>query len=409
MKFKKGVLVILFILITSIVCVYADFSKLTHDYSNVLIEFNGYSMTLKEAYSNGFLVNEKSLPTKSYTTSVSKGHTANEIIVSVNGKVETLQQAIDSATVTNKGLCSTTGPSSLSTSSLPAKGHLATNIYITSTKTLQQAIDNKEFCDKYTYTWNSGSWGSCSVSCGTGTKTRTITCKRSDGTTVANDYCPETSKPLITNSCDAGNATCGWSSGWTQTTTCSETCGTGKYKRTRTCNIAGHCDGKDFDYNGETCTYYGGCNDQIITLHSRTSDSANQCVSQKYPYYKKAWWWVKGGSGYIDPCETILGSDWEINSGIPNTINHAISSDNNYYGYYCQVDCVRKLPKKDLTVSAGLVYKSKGEYFGREPEQCLDYGWKWLPECPSGYTHYEYELVKDSNGWGCKRNCVKNY
>ncbi|MDR0651512.1 MAG: hypothetical protein LBG59_09255 [Candidatus Peribacteria bacterium] len=56
-----------------------------------------------------------------------------------------------------------------------------------------------------TYSWNTSSYGSCSKTCGGGTQTRTVTCKGSDGTTVADSYCsgtrPTTSQSCNTQSC----------------------------------------------------------------------------------------------------------------------------------------------------------------------------------------------------------------
>ncbi|MDR0651297.1 MAG: hypothetical protein LBG59_08085, partial [Candidatus Peribacteria bacterium] len=51
-----------------------------------------------------------------------------------------------------------------------------------------------------TYSWSTSNYGSCSASCGGGTQTRTVTCKSSEGTTVADSYCG--TKPAISQSCD---------------------------------------------------------------------------------------------------------------------------------------------------------------------------------------------------------------
>jgi hypothetical protein len=57
------------------------------------------------------------------------------------------------------------------------------------------------------YAWSTGAWSSCPYLCGGGTQTRSTTCLRNDGTTVADSYCsgagtkPSTSQTCNTNSC----------------------------------------------------------------------------------------------------------------------------------------------------------------------------------------------------------------
>jgi len=53
----------------------------------------------------------------------------------------------------------------------------------------------------YTYAFSEGSFGSCSETCGGGTRTRSVTCLRSDGQAVAETMCSGT-KPSTSGSCN---------------------------------------------------------------------------------------------------------------------------------------------------------------------------------------------------------------
>ena len=52
-----------------------------------------------------------------------------------------------------------------------------------------------------TYSWTTSAYGSCSLTCGGGTQSRTVQCKRHDGTIVADSYCAGT-KPAVSQSCN---------------------------------------------------------------------------------------------------------------------------------------------------------------------------------------------------------------
>jgi hypothetical protein len=67
--------------------------------------------------------------------------------------------------------------------------------------TTSQSATNYDSC---TYSANLGGWSACSNTCGTGTQTRSVSCTRSDSTTVANSYC---GSPATSQSC-TGNTGC---------------------------------------------------------------------------------------------------------------------------------------------------------------------------------------------------------
>lgn len=82
-----------------------------------------------------------------------------------------------------------------------------------------------------TYSWNTGNWGTCSKTCGSGTQTRTVTCRDGSGGTVSDSYCAGT-KPSTSQSCNT-HACPTWNSG--EWGSCSATCGSGTQTRTVTC------------------------------------------------------------------------------------------------------------------------------------------------------------------------------
>lgn len=66
----------------------------------------------------------------------------------------------------------------------------------------------------WSYTWATGTWGTCSLTCGGGTQFRSVTCQRNDGVTMPDAVCtalvgakPATSQTCNTQSC----STCAYS------------------------------------------------------------------------------------------------------------------------------------------------------------------------------------------------------
>ena len=130
-------------------------------------------------------------------------------------------------------------------------------------------------CVVYTYSWQIGSWGSCS-SC---SQTRSVWCQRSDGTTVIDSYCSGT-KPATSQSCGIVNG--GWS-GWGA---CSNTCGAGTQYRTCT-NPAPSCGGTCSGDSSQVCTDTSGC--------SCAPSSTRACGSGAAPAPKPALLTVRAG------------------------------------------------------------------------------------------------------------------
>lgn len=126
---------------------------------------------------------------------------------------------------------------------------------------------NTQTC--YTYSWYSGSYGSCSVYCGNGTKTRSVYCKRNDGSQVADSYCAG-SKPTASTSCSFN---CYWSYG--NYGACSTSCGEGTKTRTASCmsNYTGSYTSVSTSY----CTSYNG-----------TASTSGSCSSCSACYFNEA-------------------------------------------------------------------------------------------------------------------------
>ncbi len=301
-----------------------------HSAEEILITINSKMMTLQEAMDNNFLKDTIALPNTEGTTSLIKSHPADNLQIYLGERLY-LQEAINkigaTTSIANKGFCRD-APGFFSW--LFNLGHDADQILFNDGETLQEKINSQQFCSykwKNDINWGGCSanpyWGSptaCSVSCGvgtktltclgnTGTKTRNVWCKRSDGTTdgITDTYCindGQGTKPIEsqscteeclgtgTESCDVGSTTCGWSN-WTITSTCSYTgaCGVGTYRRTRSCDIGvagyGHCIGSSYDYNGGECLVgsdtcgcgtYGECSACHVLTQKGSCDITGRCV-----------------------------------------------------------------------------------------------------------------------------------
>ena len=115
-------------------------SAVMHPASDFKISVAGSSMTLQQAADGGYLKGESSYASSS---SILMGqHDASQIWVSVNGAEKTLLAALSFGV---NGLCGSSS-SSYSSASIPNPSHLATEINLSSGKSLQAAIDESSFC-----------------------------------------------------------------------------------------------------------------------------------------------------------------------------------------------------------------------------------------------------------------------
>ena len=267
---------VIFTLLIGIIAINATIMHSGHDFE---ISIDGADESLQ----NIITENDFTIP-HTYTmpsTIPDPGHGPDEIWVSVNGSEMTLQDAISTT-----GLCGITSPTtSYSSPDIPNPIHFATEIDVSSGTTLQDAINSgalvsvngnwtvwsawntcsvecgggtqtrtrtctnpapycaganctgddseSRVCNTqpcYTYSWYYSSWSTCSVSCGGGTQTRTVYCKRNDGTNMGATCdvylgCECSTKPSTSQSCntqDCPTYTYSWYTG-----SCSVSCGGG--------------------------------------------------------------------------------------------------------------------------------------------------------------------------------------
>lgn len=131
-----------------------------------------------------------------------------------------------------------------------------------------QKCTNNVCVSSSTYSWHTASWGTCSVSCGSGTQSRIVTCQRNDDVAVADSFCTGT-KPSASQDCNTQD--CSVANCWTPdpSTKCGEfsqtklrtsECFTYPYSRfvqgTKTCT------------SNQMCSGTGNCIDKVLTIEN---------------------------------------------------------------------------------------------------------------------------------------------
>lgn len=94
---------------------------------------------------------------------------------------------------------------------------------------------NVQACVSF-YTWNVGGWGACSLNCGGGVRTRSVFCQDQNGTTVSDTNCNAAAKPAASEACNTSACPPVWTYAWQVTPgVCSVTCGGGTVTDTVVC------------------------------------------------------------------------------------------------------------------------------------------------------------------------------
>ncbi len=115
----------------------------------------------------------------------------------------------------------------------------------------------------YSYAWAAGGWGGCSASCGSGSQSRSVYCQRSDGASVSDSLCSGT-RPASSQGC-SNYGSCGYSwqtGGWGS---CSASCGNGSQSRSVWCRRSDGSTVSDSYCGGGRpssstgCSNYGSC------------------------------------------------------------------------------------------------------------------------------------------------------
>ena len=133
----------------------------------------------------------------------------------------------------------------------------------------------------FSYAWVSDSWSACSSLCGGGTQTRNMSCMASDASKVADTFCSDV-KPPSTQSCNTQACT---SVMWIQSGfgPCSVTCGGGTQTQTVSCqNSTGQVIAESL-CTGTKPTNTRSCNSQACPTDSGSSPYANIQIRMSRP------------------------------------------------------------------------------------------------------------------------------
>ncbi len=218
------IFVLTFIFVIIFINAIVDKTTAWHSANDILISIDGSEMTLQNAIDNNMFIGLPKISQPYIQSIPDQGHGSDRIWVSIGGSEMTLQESISTI-----GLCGNSPTSSYSNSI--NLGHLASEIEVSVSgfvMSLQDAIDSGQLVS-VNGGWSPWSnWSTCPVLCGGGNQTRTRTC------TNPSPYC--------------AGANC-----------------VGSGTETQSCNTQSCCQSGNFD------TWSGTCTDFCLSRYCNTA------------------------------------------------------------------------------------------------------------------------------------------
>lgn len=126
--------------------------------------------------------------------------------------------------------------------------------------------------------WQAGTWGECSKECGGGQRTRSVLCVDRFESQIPSNYCteakPRESEPCNTNKCNSQ----WWMSDWSKE--CSETCGQGHRRRSALCmNDAGDVVSENYCFREELPQLKEACKSDVDCRGTWFAGAWGRCSS----------------------------------------------------------------------------------------------------------------------------------
>ncbi|MEK7568906.1 MAG: thrombospondin type-1 domain-containing protein [Patescibacteria group bacterium] len=183
--------------------------------------------------------------------------------------------------------------------------------------------------------WATSDFGSCTVSCGGGTQTRTVWCAGSDGTIVPdNTYCTG-NKPATSQSCNTQACPVNCVGSWSDTNICSLTCGGGVKQQTYTITTQAANGGTACPFvNGATRWGTTSCNTQSCVTYSwQPTGTYGTCSNGSYtcgPGTKSVNYSCKGSDTGWYPDSYCSGAGTKPTASVSCTIGKVCSGSATY-------------------------------------------------------------------------------